>query len=91
MKTNLDIWSQRNLTLFGKNVLINSLSTSLFIPNAQIENPRVDFIRLVGKIHKGFLWTRIASYKDGGMYIYYRDLNCFIIIVFIRTHYMVQL
>ena len=85
MKKILDIWCQRNLTLFGKNVLINSLSTSLFIPNAQIENPPVDFIKLVEKMHKGFLWTGvpkiahntiIASYKDGG--IKYRDLNCFI-------------
>ena len=81
----LSIWKQRNLTLMGKNLLINSLSSSLFIFNAQIEFPPEDFVKLVEKLHKQFLWdgvpkiahnTIIANYKDGG--IRYKDLNCFI-------------
>ena len=81
-----NIWKQRNLTLFGKNLLINSLSTSLFLFNAQIDIPPVDFLTLVDKQHKQFLWgggtpkiahrTIIADYKQGG--IKYKDLNNFI-------------
>ena len=85
MKKILNIWKQRNLTLVGKNLLINALSLSLFIFNAQIDCPPTDFIRFAEKLHKDFLWagvpkikhnTIIASYKMGG--IQYRDLNCFI-------------
>ena len=43
-------WKRRNLTIAGKNLLINSLSTSLFIFNAQIDIPPVDFIKMVEKI-----------------------------------------
>ena len=53
----LNIWRQRNLTLIGKNLLINSLSTSLFIFNAQIDIPPVDFIKLVESLHNNFLWS----------------------------------
>ena len=85
IKKILSIWKQRNLTLFGKNLLINALSSSLFVFNSQIDYPPTDFIKLVEKLHKDFLWagvpkishnTIIASYKKGG--IQYRDLNCFI-------------
>ena len=85
IKKILNIWKQRNLTLIGKNLLINSLASSLFIFNTQIEYPPPDFIKLVEKLHKDFLWagvpkiahnTVIADYKKGG--IRYRDLNCFI-------------
>ena len=85
MKKILNIWKMRNLTLIGKNLLINALSSSLFIFNAQIELPPTDFVNIVEKLHKEFLWagvpkiahnTIIASYKAGG--IKYRDLNCFI-------------
>ena len=85
MEKILNIWKQRNLTLFGKNLLINSLSTSLFIFNAQIDSPPVDFIKLVERLHKDFLWggtakiahhTLIANYKSGG--IIYKDLNSFL-------------
>ena len=81
----MSIWKQRNLTLLGKNLLINALSSSLFIYNAQIELPPADFVKLVEKLHKEFLWvgvpkiahnTIIANYENGG--IRYRDLNCFI-------------
>ena len=50
----LNIWRQRNLTFIGKNLLINSLSISLFIFNAQIDMPPVDFIKLVESLHKTF-------------------------------------
>ena len=53
MEKILNIWKQRNLTLFGKNLLINSLSTSLFIFNAQIDNPPADLIKLVEKFSLG--------------------------------------
>ena len=82
----LNVWKQRYLTIVGKNLLINSLSTSLFIFNAQIDIPPVDFIKSVEKIHKDFLWlgtakiahhTLISSYERGG--IRYKDLNDFIL------------
>ena len=75
MSKMFNIWKQRNLTIVGKNLLINSLSTSLFIFNAQIEIPPVDFIKSVEKIHKEFLWggtpkiahpTIISEYEKGG-------------------------
>ena len=78
-------WKRRTLTIAGKNLLINSLSTSLFIFNAQIDIPPVDFIKMVEQIHKEFLWlgtpkiahhTLIADYDKGG--IKYKDLNDFI-------------
>ena len=71
----LNVWKQRYLTIVGKNLLINSLSTSLFIFNAQIDIPPVDFIKSVEKIHQDFLWlgtpkiahhTLIPSYERGG-------------------------
>ena len=88
----LHIWRQRNLTLIGKNLLINSLSTAMFIFNAQIDIPPVDFIKLVESLHKNFLWsggkpkiahhTIIANYKDGG--INYKDLNTFILAINVK-------
>ena len=81
----LNVWKQRNLTIMGKNLLINALSNSLFIFNAQIDLPPVDFIKSVEIIHKQFLWlgvpkiahrTLISSYEGGG--IKYKDLNDFI-------------
>ena len=71
--------------MFGKNLLINALSSSLFLYNAQIELPPSDFVKLVEKLHKEFLWagvpkiahnTIIASYEKAG--IKYKDLNCLI-------------
>ena len=78
-------WKRRHLTIFGKNLLINSLSNSLFVYNAEIEYPPKDFIQKVEKIHKDFLWegtakiahhTIIGEYFNGG--IKYKDLNDFI-------------
>ena len=85
MENVLNAWKGRNLTIFGKNLLINALSNSLFVFNAQIENPPKDFIKLTEKIHKDFLWngvpkiahhTIIADYSNGGLR--YKDLNDFI-------------
>ena len=57
IKKVFNIWKQRNLTIFGKTILINSLSTSLFLFNSQIEIPPADFIKLVETLHKEFLWS----------------------------------
>ena len=87
----LNIWKQRNLTLLGKTLLINSLSTSLFIFNAQIDIPPFDFIKLVENLHKNFLWggtpkiahhTIISDYKNGG--INYKDLNSFLLAINVK-------
>ena len=80
------MWKQRNLTIFGKNLLINALSNSLFLFNAQIDNPPNDFIKLADSVNKDFLWgggtpkiahhSIIADYNQGG--IKYKDLSCMI-------------
>ena len=67
----------------GKNLLINALLNSLFLFNAQIEIPPLDFIRLVDSKNKNFLWgggtPKIAHHSiigdtdEGG--IKYKDLN----------------
>ena len=82
MQKIINIWKQRPLTLIGKNLLINSS----FLFNAQIEIPPPDFIKLVDKQNKSFLWgggtpkiahnTIIADYNEGG--IQYKDLDCFL-------------
>ena len=87
-----NIWRQRSLTIMGKNLLINSLSTSLFLFNSQIEIPPIDFVKSVEKVHKDFLWsggtpkiahhTLIAEYEKGG--IKYKDLNSFIAAINIK-------
>ena len=70
------MWKQRPLTMMGKKLLINSLLNSSFLFNAQIENPPPDFIKLVDKQNKQFLWggaakiahnTLIADYNQGGI------------------------
>ena len=92
MSNILNIWKGRTLTLFGKNLLINSLSNSLFLFNAQIETPPTDFIKSAEKLHKEFLWggtpkishhTIISDYSKGG--IRYKDLNDFISAIKIRN------
>ena len=86
MQKIINTWKQRPLTLIGKNLLINSLINSSFLFNAQIEIPPPDFIKLVDKQNKSFLWgggtpkiahnTIIADYNEGG--IQYKDLDCFL-------------
>ena len=81
MKNILSMWKQRYLTIFGKNLLINSLSNLLFLFNDQIDQPPNDFIKLADKQNKDFLWggaakiahhSIIADYQQGG--INYKDL-----------------
>ena len=73
------------MTLFGKILLINALSNSLFVFNAQIEQPPKDFIKQAETIHKQFLWagvakiahhTIIGDYATGGLK--YKDHNDFL-------------
>ena len=79
----LNVWRQRDLTIFGKNILITSLINSQLLFNCQIESPPHDFIRMAEKIKKQFLWSGgvpkiahnslVGSYKEGG--IQYKDLQ----------------
>ena len=80
----MNMWKQRHLTLFGKNLLITSLCNSMFIFNSQIEMKPHDFIKLVEQRNKKNLWggtakiahnTIIADYSEGGMK--YKDLYSF--------------
>ena len=62
------------------------MSTSLFIFNAQIDIPPVNFLKMVEKLHKDFLWaggvskishhTIIADYEKAGFK--YKYLNDFL-------------
>ena len=52
----INIWKQRGLTIFGKNVLINTFINSQILYNSQIELPPQDFIKILEKIKKQFLW-----------------------------------
>ena len=82
----LNMWKQRHLTIFGKNLLINSLINSQFIFNAQIDSPPYEFLKIVEKLNKDFLWSGgtpkiahhsvIAEYKCGGFK--YKDLSSLI-------------
>ena len=87
----MNIWKQRNITIIGKNILINSLLNSTFIFNAQIEFPPKDFLKLVEHLNKDFLWrgaakiahnSIIADYIEGG--IRYKDLNSFVISINVK-------
>ena len=92
MENIIKIWRQRQLTIIGKNVLINSLINSTFLFNSQIEIPPKDFIKLVDMQNKDFLWgggvakiahnTIIADYDEGG--IRYKDLYCFILSINVK-------
>ena len=85
----ITMWRQRTLTIIGKNLLINSLMSSLFLFNAQIENPPTDFKKLVEAKNRSFLWdggvskishdSLIGDYTQGG--IRYKDIDSFILSV----------
>ena len=85
----VNIWKQRSLTIFGKNLLINSLLNSLFSFNAQIEDPPVEFIKSIESKNKNFLWdggvpkiahhSIIGDFPQGGFR--YKDLESFLISV----------
>ena len=81
MENIFKMWKQRPLTLFGKNLLINALSNSQFLFNAQIDKPPNDFLKLAEALNKDFLWggtpkiahhSIIADYQYGGFK--YKDL-----------------
>ena len=85
MENIFTMWKQRPLTLFGKNLLINSLSNSQFLFNSQIDKPPEDFVKLAEALNKGFLWggtpkiahhSIIADYQYGGFK--YKDLTSLI-------------
>ena len=77
------VWKQRGLSLFGRNLLINSLLNSLFLFNAQVEIPPIEFIKIVNAKNKNFLWdggvakiahhSLIGAYDQGG--IKYKDIE----------------
>ena len=77
------IWNQRNLTLFGKNILISALINSQILFNSQIETPPLEFLKMTEKLKKSFLWgggipkiahhSIIGSISDGG--INYKDTH----------------
>ena len=60
----LNMWQQRDLTIFGKNVILSSLINSQLIYNSQIETPPNDFLKLIEKIKKKFLWGNQGSSKE---------------------------
>ena len=82
----LNMWKQRHLTIFGKNLVINALVNSTFLFNSQIEFPPLDFIPQINKIAKAFLWNGstakiahhaiIGDFAEGGFK--FKDLNNFI-------------
>lgn len=79
----LNMWKQRDLTIFGKNVLLTSLINSQLLYNAQIEIPPNDFIKQIESIKKRFLWgggvskiahnSLIGTTAEGG--INYKDIQ----------------
>ena len=52
----VNIWKVRDLTLFGKNTLINALIDAQIIFNAQIETPPLEFYKIIERVKKIFLW-----------------------------------
>ena len=85
MQNIMKMWKQRNITIMGKNVLINALINSTFLFNAQIELPPENFLKSVERQNKDFLWggtskiahdSLIADFNQGG--IRYKDLNSFV-------------
>ena len=77
------MWKQRDMTIIGRNLLMNSLLNSLILFNAQIEAPPKEFIRISDMKNKSFLWnggvakiahhSLIGSYQQGG--IKYKDIE----------------
>ena len=81
-----NIWKQRTLTIFGKNLIINSLATSLVIFPAHVDHPPTAFIKELKNIIKQFLWSSntpkiahsatISDWKNGGFK--FRDIENFL-------------
>ena len=83
MERIMNTWKQRELTIFGKNIIITSLINSLILYNAQIETPPPQFLQMAEKIKKSFIWgggvakiahsSLIGTIKQGG--INYKDMQ----------------
>ena len=81
-----NMWKMRSLTLLGRNLVINALLNSLFLYNAKIEYPPKEFISIIEKKNKNFLWeggiakiahhSLIGDYQQGG--IRYKDIDSLI-------------
>ena len=73
LQTNLDLWKSRNLTLFGKVLIIKSLGLSQLVYSASDLNVPIDFINDNRKKLFSFLWKnkkdkikRECLYQDYG-------------------------
>ena len=73
----LSVWKRRNLTIFGKSTIVNTLALSKLIYNAFIlPNPGDEFFKSVSKLVYNFLWkkrdrikrhTLIGNIEQGGI------------------------
>ena len=60
----LSVWRTRNLTIFGKCIIINTLAISKLIYNAfLLSNPKPDFFKKVSKLVFNFLWKKKERIK----------------------------
>ena len=73
LQTNLDLWKSRNLTLFGKVLIIKSLGLSQLVHSASNLNVPIDFVNDTRKKLFSFLWKnktdkikRECLYQDYG-------------------------
>ncbi len=57
MEKIFNIWTQRQLTLFGKTLIIKALVNSLYLFNSQVDFPPHEFIKEANTIRKSFLWN----------------------------------
>ena len=77
------MWKQRDLTIFGKNIILSTFINSQVLFNSQIEVPPHEFLKMVENIKKSFLWSGgspkiahhslIGKLQEGG--IGYKDLQ----------------
>mgnify|MGYP000527767340 FL=1 len=73
----LSVWKRRNLTIFGKCTVVNTLAISKILYNANIlENPKSDFFKAASKLIYNFIWkkrdrikrnTLIGKIEQGGI------------------------
>ena len=55
----LGVWKRRNLTIFGKCTIINTLAISKILHNASIlQNPDNEYFKNVSKIIYNFIWKK---------------------------------
>lgn len=73
----LSVWKRRNLTIFGKCTVVNTLAISKILYNAYIlENPKCDFFKAASRLIYNFIWkkrdrikrnTLIGKIEKGGI------------------------